>query len=169
MTELHLDADRMPDVARGAAQWSAEELRHLGHCDQCRSEWAMVQVAAGLGRGVARRLGSARIADTVARRLASEPPPRRTLVGRTARLLAAGMAAAAAIAVFGSTRLDPPLLDSPATQSVLHELDELNPAELETLLESLPPEAGATAHPEPATVNELDTSSLERLLRSLEG
>ena len=51
----------------------------------------------------------------------------------------------------------------------LHELDDLTASELEVLLETLPPSADAAAHPDPASLDELDAQSLERLLRSLEG
>lgn len=169
MTETHLDADRMPVVARGTSAWSAGELAHLAACAECRAEWDMIQMVSGLGSGVVAGLDSARVAQVVGRRLALE---RGNTAGwrRNARRWLVGLAAAAAVLLVGRLTVTR-LIESTSTTSltVLHELDELNAVELESLLESLPPATAVTGHPEPGSLDELDPTSLERLLRSLEG
>ena len=46
---VHSLSDRMPEVARGASRWSAEDARHLETCADCRAEWKIVSATAGLG------------------------------------------------------------------------------------------------------------------------
>jgi hypothetical protein len=56
-----------------------------------------------------------------------------------------------------------------AAVSVLNELDDLTPSELESVLEALPPAADAVPHVESAPFGDLEPKDLERMLRSLEG
>ncbi len=68
---IHL-SDRMPQVARGTAPWSPEEMAHLTHCAECRAEWKVVELGAGLGAemiggmdlaGIAARVVADRLAE----------------------------------------------------------------------------------------------------------
>jgi len=132
------------------------------------------RAAATLGNKVVQRLDERRVARAVLARLATEPvvaaaasPLRRNWV-----LLLAAAAGVALVLRLSLTR--PPAAtegraDTVPTLTVLHELDDLDAAELEVLLETLPPPAGTAAHPDPASFDDLDAKGLERLLRSLEG
>lgn len=132
------------------------------------TEAELLQTAARLGESAVRDLDHERVARIVLERLASEPVRR---VRPLALRVFVGVAAvAAALLLF--VRL-PPAPTAPSLPAVpvtmLHELDDLTASELEVLLETLPPSADAAAHPDPASLDELDAQSLERLLRSLEG
>ena len=49
MTGCERLSDRIPDVARGKAQWTAEEAAHLASCSDCAAEWDLVTVTLRLG------------------------------------------------------------------------------------------------------------------------
>jgi len=140
------------------------------------TEEELIRTASHLGDQVVRDLDGEGLAQRVLAQLAAKPvtaSPVRWM--RRGWLI--GLAAAAAVLLVlrltlpgssssnGSTT--PPA--STSTLTVLHELDGLNSGELESVLESLEPAAGAITHPEGGSLDELDTKSLERLLRSLEG
>ena len=130
----------------------------------------LVRTAAELGERETRGLDAERISRRVLARLESEPVVAERPGASWLRRAAYGLAAAAAIVLVVRFSVGGPRVTAPpAALSVLPELDSLGTAELELLLETLPPATDSTAHPEPAALNELDVKSLERLLRSLEG
>jgi len=133
-----------------------EELRHA---------------AARLGEAAVRDLDGERVARIVLERLATEPMlPVRRIRPLVVRWSLAAAALAAALLLFMQLPTAPTAPTPPSSPTtVLHELDGLTVSELQVLLETLPPAADAAAHPEPASFDELDAKSLERLLRSLEG
>jgi len=133
------------------------------------TEEELLQSAAKLGEDAVSGLDEQRVARAVLERLASEPVATPRRVGSTVRWLAGVAAVAAAVLLLVKPPTPPPGAASPASLSVLHELDDLSASELQLLLESMPASAAAPAHPDPAPLDELDTKSLERLLRSLEG
>lgn len=138
------------------------------------TEDELVRTAATLGDKVVEQLDEQRLARAVLARLTAEPsvtvPPRRLRRGWLV-----GLAAAAAILLVVRLTVAPPPTsavgpeEAVPTLTVLHELDDLSAAELEVLLETLPPPAGAAVHPDAGSFDELDAKGLERLLRSLEG
>jgi hypothetical protein len=138
------------------------------------TEEELLRTAAKLGDSVARALDEQQLARRVLARLASEPSET-LLLRRPRRRWLLGLAAAAAILLVLRLAIQPAVnspagpADAATTQTVLHELDDLSTAELEVLLETLPPAAGAAVHPDPGSFDELDAKALERLLRSLEG
>jgi hypothetical protein len=69
MTTCDHISDRMPAVASGRTQWSADDERHLADCEACRLEWDVVHGTARLGTAPELRLDEAAIADAVLRRL----------------------------------------------------------------------------------------------------
>ncbi len=167
MTDTHLPTERFPEVLQGRSPWSAEEASHLAGCPACRLEWSITAAAPELGRAAADRLDVERIAGAVRRKLAHAAPAR----GRVSRPVwwFTGLAAAAAALLLALPRVEPPA--SPATVPqvmVLHELDDLTAAELEVVLDALPPAAGAASHVEMLPLDELDTGALERVLQSME-
>jgi hypothetical protein len=56
-----------------------------------------------------------------------------------------------------------------AAVSVLHELDDLTPAELESVLESIPETASSIEHVDQGGFEDLDAHDLEQMLHTLEG
>lgn len=168
MTAQHLDSDRFTAVSRGESRWSGAESAHLDRCPECRLEWQLVRAARSLGRPESAEIDAAQAAGIVLHRLVSEPAePARRWKRRAGWMLAAGAAAVLALAVRlpdGEPAPAPPLV----AVTVLHELDDLTPAELEAVLETIPPSAEEALHVETAPLGELSVSDLERMLRAME-
>jgi hypothetical protein len=59
-------------------------------------------------------------------------------------------------------------LPTGAEIAVLHELDGLTAAELEAVLETIPPTADEAVHVESAPIGDLSAKDLERMLHSME-
>lgn len=166
MTRLEHEAlsDRMPEVAAGRTDWTAAEQGHLDHCASCREEWVLVRAAALLGAGVERDFDAAGVAAGVTARWRQAAPP----VARSFRRVAlAGLAAAAAIALVLLPRTPSPVAELP--HPFLTELDSLSTEELALLADRLDAPLTDLELPEGVPLSDLDTTQLERLLRSLEG
>ena len=137
------------------------------------TEEELLRVAAKLGDQAVEQIDEAKLAKVVLARVATEPAMAAPPLQR--RYWALGLAAAATVLLV--VKLSLPGTQRPADSAevtrpavtVLHELDDLTVPELETVLESLPPPASLTAHPESRSLDGLDAKSLEQLLRSLEG
>jgi len=137
------------------------------------TEEELLRAAAKLGEHAVEHIEEAKLAKAVLARVASEPAVASLPLHR--RHWVVGLAAAATILLVvklslpgGENPTDSADVTTPAV-TVLHELDDLTVPELETVLESLPPPASVTTHPEPRSLDGLDAKSLEQLLRSLEG
>ena len=168
MTDQHLDSDRFPAVARGEASWTPAESAHLDGCAECRLEWKLVGAAGTLAGPGSAGIDAPRVAAAVLRRLISEPArPKRQWSRRAGLVLALGAAAVLAIAVLLPDTQPAPAPPAAAT-TVLHELDDLTPAELEAVLETIPPPAEEALHVEAAPLGELSVPDLERMLRAME-
>jgi hypothetical protein len=178
----------MPAVAAGHA-WTAAEAAHLAACADCRTEWALVERAAGLGQSLALAREPEAIARAVLDRVAAAKRDDR----RRGQLLrrAAGLAAAACIALAawatlhrpyrGPTDWDPgpapiagvetaSLPDSSAALRLdLAELDGLSAGELQELFDRMDPPLSTGHTVDPSRAGDLTQDELERLLRSLEG
>ena len=140
MSDCSWLSDRMPLVALGRAEWTADEIQHLSACPTCQREWDLLRTASRLGDGAAAGLDLAAITRALQHRLGrtSERKRQRKAWGF------AGMAAAAAVAgLLLSGRVDPPLPAPTATPVVaglqipLPELEELQPAELDSVLRGM--------------------------------
>ena len=168
MTEQHLDSDRFTAVSRGESRWTGTESAHIDRCPECRLEWQLVRAARSLGRPESAEIDATRAAGVVLQRLLSEPAePARRWSRPAGWILAAGAAAVLALAVLlpgGEPDPAPPA----GGITVLHELDDLTPAELEAVLETIPPSAEEVLHVEAAPLGELSVSDLERMLRAME-
>jgi hypothetical protein len=175
MSDCERVSDRMPLMALGQAEWNPDETRHLSECGQCREEWELVQLASRLGRDAGLALDPAATAAGVLRRL-----DRDREAGRLRRRAwsFAGLAAAAAVvaAVWtggpqGGESKTPPVPSAVAGRfSIpLPELDSLEPAELDSVLQTMdePPVNGSTAD-DPA-LGDLNSDELQRVLDSWEG
>ena len=127
-----------------------------------------------LGEAQVRSLDAERIADRVLARLAAEPAGEVRPLHRRVTPWLIGLAAAALVLVALRLTVLAPADSSgrptALTTTVLQELDGLGTRELEEILEAIPAPAGDIGpNPESVPWSELDSSSLERLLRSLEG
>lgn len=167
MSAQHFDSDRFAAVSQGESRWTGAETAHLDRCPECRLEWRLVSAARRLGRPESAGIDPERVAGAVNERLASEPvQPARRWGRRAGWMLATGAAAVLALAVLipGREPASPPGV----TITVLHELDDLTPAELEAVLETIPPTADEALHVEAAPLGELSVPDLERMLRDME-
>ncbi len=171
MSDCERLSDRMPDVALQRAAWTADEAAHLASCTDCRAEWDLVLAARRLeARGPT--LDPTAIAAAVQRRLATD----RTVSRRNRWLWAGGAAAAAAGAIaLAVTRGPAPRSEVAPVVAVetdplvpLPELEGLETAQLDTLLQALDgPLAGASAT-DSASVDDAD-AELDQLLATWEG
>jgi hypothetical protein len=133
------------------------------------NENELERLAARLGDSAAKTLDAEKIAERVLARL-DEPE---ILAFRRAPVIRwiGGLAAAAMVIVALGLALTPGTRspDRSAVQSsVLQELDGLGEDQLEQLLQTMPA-TSSTLPEEPVPLRELDTLSLKRLLRTLEG
>ena len=166
----HLDSDRFAAVSRGESRWTGPEAAHLDRCPECRLEWRLVSAARRLGRAESAGIAPDRVAGAVIERLDREPAEAVEPARRWDRRVGWGVAAAAA-AVLALAVLIPgrePAATPGVTITVLHELDDLTPAELEAVLETIPPTADEALHVEAAPLGELSVPDLERMLRDME-
>lgn len=158
-------SDRMPEVAAGGSPWSDAEAAHLAECPGCQEEWRLVQVAAALGDAAGRAVVPDRVSQVVLRRLKARRRWQRTG-------WVAGLAAAAAVmlAVWTGGRTSPrPAAAVDRFLIPVAELDSLDTAQLETVLENLDAPLGSGRLGGGLPLGELNDVQLERVLRSLEG
>jgi predicted anti-sigma-YlaC factor YlaD len=174
MSDCERLSDRMPAVALGQAGWTADEIRHLNECESCRREWELVQLAGRLGEDAGLSLDPAATAAAVLRRVESE---RREGRLRRRAWSFAGLAAAAAVAAAiwtgglqgGPSNVPPVGTEVAGRFSIpLPELDSLEPAELDSVLQTMdePIVSGSTAED---PLGDLNDDELERVLNSWEG
>ena len=133
-------SDRMPSVALGRVEWTAEELQHLNACSSCRREWELVYATGRLGDRAAGEVDIPALTQAVLQRLVRTPATRR----RRKVWALAGLAAAAALAgILWTGQPDPPLPGSASPPIVaglqipLPELEELQSAELDSVLRGM--------------------------------
>jgi hypothetical protein len=157
-------SDRMPDVASGRAAWLPGEQGELEACGECRSEWALLQAAVSLGADVEGSFDAAGAAVAVAARWKEAPTPSISPRRRAAYL---ALAAAAAILVVVVPRKAAPAPDAPPVY--LSELDSLSTDELSLVADRLDLPLTELDGAADASLSDLDTTQLGRVLRSLEG
>ncbi len=156
-------SDRMPLVALGRAEWTVEESHHLSGCPSCQREWELLRTASRLGDRAAAEIDASSITRVVRQRLgwANGRRQQRKAWGF------AGIAAAAALAgLLWSGQADPPLPPSSSAVAGLHiplpELEDLQPAELDSVLRGMDQPAPdldtlETTDPEAIEARELET------------
>ncbi|MBA3555578.1 MAG: hypothetical protein H0W29_12550 [Gemmatimonadales bacterium] len=175
MTVCERLSDRMPDVLRGHARWTAEEAAHLAGCADCRAEQDLIAAVHRIAARAPAPRDPLALAETVLRRVANQPRSRL----RSLRSWAVGIAAAAGIALAvwtGSDRegiVSDPAAVAAGADIALPELEPMETAELDSLLETMeatPPPAPAawSALGEP-TLGDLDADELEQVLGTWEG
>jgi hypothetical protein len=160
--------ERMPDVARGAERWSHDEGAHIAACADCRDAWAVIRASFRLGAEIEARFDAAGAGEGVVRRLREAGSRRRTLRRSALGLFAV---AAALLVVLGGRRIGGGgSTAAPAVEArFLPELDSLTTDELATVAEEIDAPASQLDLIEGQPLFELDSTQLERVLRSLEG
>ncbi|MDZ4673247.1 MAG: hypothetical protein SGI84_02270 [Gemmatimonadota bacterium] len=171
MTSCERLSDLMPEVARGRATWTRTDTAHLAACDTCQDEWDLVRGAASHGTAIGMQVNIDRITGRVLQRLQQEPaaPVRQFPVRRLAWPIA--IAAGLSLMIWGGPPRNPAPNPMPTTTvAVLHELDDLTPAELEAMLELVPetPVANYRTLETPESLSDLSAEELELLLSSME-
>ena len=164
-------SDRMPAVAQGQAEWTLDETRHLARCPSCREEWELVQVAKRSGDGLRLASEPALMARAVLQRLQRERA-RQSWVWSWATV-------AAAVAFLAALWMKP--LNGPfsgereigsavaASEFPLPELESLQPAELDSVLQTMDETAGGSSTLEDPDLADLNSDELQRVLDSWEG
>ncbi|HET7424100.1 MAG TPA: hypothetical protein VFJ92_11085 [Gemmatimonadales bacterium] len=164
-------SDRMPEVVHGRSRWTADEAAHLAACAECRRELALLQATVTLGRRTPRLGDAERMAATIERRLTGIRT-RRIGVQRVA-----GLAAAATLLLAVWTKWPERPVASPAGPSrpaapalvPLPELELLDPAELDSLLQRMEqPSVGGSTLDAPG-LGDLEDTELEQVLATWEG
>jgi hypothetical protein len=172
MNPCHHLSDRMPEVARQTARWTADEAEHLLACADCGAEWRLVGSAVAMGHGAASRVNVEQVAERVIARLREAPVS--AVSGRSwARRALLPLAAAAALvsAVWFGWPASAVQDEPAALFAVLPELDDLDETELESLVEVFTGTEADPLRPLDAaeSLGDLSDSELESLLRLMEG
>ena len=170
MTEMIHDQliERMPEVARGATRWSPAESGHLAACADCRDAWEVILASTRLGADVEARCDAVAASKGVVRQLRAAGSRRRTF---RRSILGLAAVAAALLLVFagrGTGRGGPTVAPVPEAR-FLPELDSLTTDELATVAEGIDAPASQLELIEGQPLFALDSTQLERVLRSLEG
>jgi hypothetical protein len=174
MNDCERLSERMPEVAMLRSQWTAEEAAHLARCAECAAEWELVQAARALGESAPTIADPSATATAVLQRLAEERADRR--LTRRAWAFAGAAAAAAAILVAVMTTRDAgptggTLAGGEFEALVpLPELEGLETAQLDTLLQSIDrPLAGASTLDASTLGEDDEDGELERVFAAWEG
>lgn len=162
-------SDRMVQVLAGRSRWSEEESNHLARCPDCGAEWRLLTRAGAIGDRISTP-DAGQVTAAVLRRVAADRQQSRS----SRRRWMIGIAAAVAASLLLVSRLtEAPV--APATPLVQRleipflELDSLSADQLQAVLETLEPPLGSESTLDAPTLQDLDDTQLERLLRSLEG
>lgn len=170
MTECNRLSDRIPLVALGRAQWTPDEARHLSGCRSCHDEWELVWLTSRLGEARLPALDAAATSGIVLGRLERDRVER---LRRRAWSFAGLAAAATLVAVIWSerpvSRTGIPAPVVAGLQIPLPELDNLQPAELDSVLQTMdePLVDGSTL--DAPSLGDLDSAELQSVLDYWEG
>ncbi|MGH7523380.1 MAG: zf-HC2 domain-containing protein [Gemmatimonadales bacterium] len=170
MIECEAMRDRMPDVAHGTATWTEAEAAHLAGCAECQLEARIVDAGMRLDAGVvvasdrvARELTDRLRVNGVDGRAVRALPWRGAVVG----LLAAAAAAVLVLGVFRRQGTPPRVVgDTAAAVAMLPELQGLDEAQLQSVLQSFGPTAGDATPGVVPHLEDLTDAELEEILRS---
>jgi hypothetical protein len=171
MTDCRRLSDRTPDVVIGRAQWTSDEIGHLSSCRSCRAEWELVRMAHRLGGGWGSELDAAALSHAVLQRLEHARVER----ARRGAWTFAGLVAAAMAAVLWMgqpvTRpaLSPDKTMTAALQIPLPELDSLQPAELDSVLQTMDEAVGDGSTLDTPELGDVDGEELQSVLDVWEG
>jgi len=177
MNDCERLSDRMPDVALHRSEWTPEEAAHLAGCAECLAEWELVLAVRALGEGEGEGAptvsDSSAVSATLLRRLAEDRAGRAR--ARRAWSFAGAAAAAAAILVAVMTGRDaatvagPPVVAEAEALVPLPELEGLETAQLDTLLQSIDRPFAGTSTLDASTLGEHEDGELEQVFAAWEG
>ncbi|HTK56721.1 MAG TPA: hypothetical protein VL295_07845 [Gemmatimonadales bacterium] len=157
--------DRMPEVARGSAVWTADEAAHLAGCAECRDELALITSALRIGTGIEGSFDASAAARAVMHRLKEEPV---VAPSRYRPLILLATAAVLAL-VYARPGTPPSAVPLAADGRIIAELDSLSGEELMLLAEGLDVPLSEAPVGEQGSLTDLDSTQLTRLLRAMEG
>jgi 3-oxoacyl-(acyl-carrier-protein) synthase len=165
-------SDRMPEVALERSVWTPDEAAHLDECEECGDEWRLMLATHSLAGRAPAISDPAALAAAVQGRIARDRAERI----RTRRTWSFVGAAAAAAMVLGVALADrgstPPPAARVAAGSVLvplPELEGLETAQLDTLLQSIDRPAPVPSSLEASTMGEHEDGELEQVFAIWEG
>ncbi len=174
MRDCELLSDRMTAVALGRGEWAPDEARHFASCESCQEEWSLIQIANGLADGTP-SMDVPALTSRLQQRLRLARLERRRQQrawGFAGLATAAGLAAAIAIGLPGSRpeaqRL-PPQVVAGRLQISLPELDDLQPSELDSVLQTMDEPATGGSTVEVPGLGELNDTELKTVLDTWEG
>ncbi len=169
-------SDRMPAVALGHAQWTQQEVQHLTLCGGCQLEWKLVCAANRLGTAAAERLEPAALAGSVLGRVERDrklqAPPQSELGPSGAwrpRRPSWSQSGPESCPRRGSSGIPEASLVAGQLEIPLPELESLQPAELDSVLQTMDEAAARSANGEDLELGDLNSEELERVLNSWEG
>jgi hypothetical protein len=172
MSDCERLSDKMPDVAHHRIEWTPGEAAHLAACAECLAEWDLVLAARALDEDAPTFSDPSALTAALRRRLAEDRAAR----ARTRRAWSfAGAAVAAAAILAVVTGRDPgPGETAPAVAEAgalvpLPELEGLEAAQLDTLLQSLDRPVAGTSTLDASTLGEYEDGELEQVFASWEG
>ena len=173
MNDCERLSDRMPDVVLHRSEWTPEEAAHLAGCAECLAEWELVLAARALGEAALTAPDSSAVSAALLRRLAEDRAGRAR--ARRAWWFAGAAAAAAAILVAVMTGRDaatvaaPPVVAEAEALVPLPELEGLETAQLDTLLQSIDRPFAGTSTLDASTLGEHEDGELEQVFAAWEG
>lgn len=175
MTECRWLSDRIPEAALGRSEWTPQDIQHLSDCDNCRQEWELVRAAIRMGRQGEDKVDVDTMASSLLQRLGHAGEMDR-LPRRIWSIAALGTAAAVVLAVWtgGVNRTPAPAANTGSLAAVqlmipLPELESLQPAELDSVLQTMDDANGRSSSMEEPDLGDLTAEELERVLDSWEG
>jgi hypothetical protein len=143
----------MPAVALGTAEWTPDEGQHLSGCPSCQEEWDVVQRSCRLGQEIGLGLEVTSTSEKLLEQLDHARVER--LQRRTWSFASLAVAATIAAVVWTQRPVNRPMQPTPAIvaglQMTLPELDGLQPAELDSVLQTMDEPA-----PADSTLDELE-------------
>ena len=173
MNDCERLSDRMPDVVLHRSEWTPEEAAHLAGCAECLAEWELVLAARALGEGAPTAPDSSAVSAALLRSLAEDRAGRAR--ARRAWWFAGAAAAAAAILVAVMTGRDAATVAAPQVVAEaevlvpLPELEGLETAQLDTLLQSIDRPVAGTSTLDASTLGEHEDGELEQVFAAWEG
>jgi len=173
MNDCERLSERMPEVALHRAAWTPAEAAHLAGCADCLAEWELVLAARALDESAPTVSELSGLPAALQRRLAEERALRTRV--RRAWSFAAAAAAAAAILTAVVTQRDGGAPAGARTVAgaealvPLPELDGLETAQLDTLLQSLDRPFAGTSTLDASTLGEFEDGELEQVFATWEG
>jgi hypothetical protein len=172
MSDCSWLSDRMPSVALRQAEWTADELMHLTECSSCQKEWQLVQAGIRLGNTTPWLRDPDALTRIVLQRLTRNQAriaPRFWAVSG----LATAAAVAAAVWLGGRDIPSAEPQEAGAVVAGLHmplpELESLQPAELESVLQTMDDSMSDDEASGDMGLVDLNSDELQQVLDTWEG